>query len=155
MSNLSKNLSLSEMTKSVTAIRLGIDNTPTETHLNNMKALANNVFQPIRDYFGKPIIISSGYRSEKLNKAIGGSLTSQHSKGEAMDIDNDGTSVSNKEIFDFIKDNLDFDQLIGEGLSGNGDYNWIHVSYSATRKNRKEILIADFSTGKAVYKKYI
>lgn len=150
---LSNNLSLSEMTKSITAIRLGIDNTPTETHLNNMKALANNVFQPIRDYFGKPITISSGYRSEKLNKAIGGSLTSQHSKGEAMDIDNDGTSISNTDIFNFIKTNLIFDQLIWE-FGDNKKPDWVHVSYKSNGVNRKEVLRAKKINGKTIYEKF-
>lgn len=150
---LSNNLSLSEMTKSITAIRLGIDNTPTETHLNNMKALANNVFQPIRDYFGKPITISSGYRSEKLNKVIGGSLTSQHSKGEAMDIDNDGTSISNTDIFNFIKTNLIFDQLIWE-FGDNKKPDWVHVSYKSNGVNRKEVLRAKKINGKTIYEKF-
>ena len=153
---LSKHLSLKEVIKSNTATRKGIDNTPTDEHLYNLKRLAEEIFEPIRTHFNVPIGVSSGYRSIALNKAIGGSKTSQHSKGEALDLDADiYGEITNKQIFDFIKDNLVYDQLIGEGLSSNGDYNWIHVSYSATRKNRKEILIADFSTGKAVYKKYI
>lgn len=151
--NLSKNLTLDEMTRSVSAKKYGIKNEPTLVHLENMRALAVNVFQPIREHFGKPIHISSGYRSEALNKVVGGSSTSQHSKGEAMDIDNDGTSVSNREIFDFIKNNLDFDQLIWE-FGNNEKPDWVHVSYKREGKNRKEILRAVKSNGKTVYQKF-
>ena len=101
---LSKNLSLLEMTNSQTAKRLGISNQPTEVHLVSMKLLAENIFQPIRKHFAKPIWISSGYRSEALNKTIKGSKTSQHCKGEAMDIDMDGKgNPTNNEIFNYIK----------------------------------------------------
>ena len=109
---LSKNLVLAEVIRSETAKRKGISNMPTPEHIENFKKLAKNVFQPIRDHFEVPIHISSGYRSKALNKAIGGSLTSQHCQGEAIDIDMDGTSITNKQIFDFIKDNLVFDQMI-------------------------------------------
>lgn len=149
MSNLSKNLSLSEMTKSITALRLGVKNEPTGEHIENMKLLAENIFQPIRNHFKAPIHISSGYRSEALNKAIGGSQTSQHSKGQAMDIDNDGTKISNTDIFNFIKDNLVFDQLIWEfGTDKKPD--WVHVSYKKTG-NRKQVLRARKVNGKTVY----
>lgn len=146
--NLSKNLTLAEMVNSATAKRLGIDNSPTTEHIENMKLLAVKVFQPIRNHFGVPIFISSGYRSEKLNKAIKGSLTSQHSKGQAIDIDMDNTTITNKQIFDFIKENLDFDQLINEF-----DYSWIHVSYSKNG-NRKQILRAKKVGKKTVYERY-
>ena len=117
---LSENLELAEMIRSESAKRLGIDNKPTAEHLHNMQLLAFYVFQPIRNHFKRPIHISSGYRSEALNKAVGGSRTSQHSTGQAMDIDMDGTEITNKQIFDFIKDNLDFDQLLWEfGTSEN------------------------------------
>jgi uncharacterized protein YcbK (DUF882 family) len=104
---LSKNLVLSEVTRSATAKRRGISNMPTPEHIENFKKLAEKVFQPIRDHFGVPIHISSGYRSAALNKAIGGSLSSQHCQGEAIDIDMDGRNVgvTNKMIFDYIKDN--------------------------------------------------
>lgn len=147
---LSKNLALSEVTRSETAKRRGISNMPTPEHIENFKKLAENVFQPIRDHFGVPIRISSGYRSEALNKAIGGAgkmvngkyvPSSQHCKGEAIDIDMDGTSITNKQIFDYIKENLEFDQLIWEfGTDANPD--WVHVSYSSTGKQRKQILKA-------------
>ena len=111
---LSEHLSLSEVTRSESAKRKGISNMPTEAHIANFKLLAENIFEPIRHHFRCPIIISSGYRSKELNAAIGGSLTSQHCQGEAIDIDMDGTpnGVTNRMVFDYIKDNLVFDQLI-------------------------------------------
>jgi uncharacterized protein YcbK (DUF882 family) len=96
---LSKNLALAEVTRSETAKRKGISNMPTPEHLENFKKLAENVFQPIREHFGKPIHISSGYRSAALNKAVGGSSSSQHCTGEAIDIDMDGTDITNAQIF--------------------------------------------------------
>lgn len=149
---LSKNLSLAEVTRSETAKRKGISNMPTPEHIENFKKLAENVFQPIRDHFGCPIHISSGYRSEALNKAIGGAgkvingkyvASSQHCQGEAIDIDMDGSAsgVTNKQVFDYIKDNLNFDQLIWEfGTDANPD--WVHVSFDSSGKQRKQILKA-------------
>ena len=157
---LSKNLALSEVTRSETAKRRGISNMPTEEHIENFKKLAENVFQPIRDHFGVPIRISSGYRSEALNKAIGGAgkmvngkyvPSSQHCTGEAIDIDMDGTSITNKQVFDYIKEYLQFDQLIAE-FPVNGNPAWVHVSYESTGKQRKQILVAK-KNGKAT--KYI
>jgi NADH dehydrogenase FAD-containing subunit len=146
---LSKNLSLAEVVRSESAKRNGISNTPTKEHLANLVSIALNVFQPIRDHFLVPIHISSGYRSLALNKAVGGSNTSQHSKGQALDIDMDGTKITNKQIFDFIKDNIEFDQLIWEfGTDKNPD--WVHVSY-AKGKNRKQILKAVRRNGKTSY----
>lgn len=147
---LSKNLSLSEMIISDSAKRAGISNTPSEVHLSNMKKLALNVFQPIREHFDCPIYISSGYRSQALNKLIGGSSTSQHSSGEAIDIDMDGSSLTNAQVFHWIKDNLVFDQLIWEfGTNKNPD--WVHVSYESTGKQRKQILKAVKKNGKTSY----
>jgi hypothetical protein len=143
---LSENLELSEVIRSESAKRLGVNNTPTAEHIENLKALAENIFQPIRDHFGVPIRISSGYRSAALNKKIGGAKVSQHLSGEALDLDNDNTSITNKEIFDFIVENLDFDQAINEF-----DYSWVHVSYTTKRKNRKQILKAIKQNGKTVY----
>lgn len=147
---LSKNLALAEVTRSETAKRKGISNMPTPEHIENFKLLAERVFQPIRDHFGVPIRISSGYRSAALNKAIGGAgktvngvyiPSSQHCTGEAIDIDMDGTTVTNAQIFNFIKDNLEFDQLIWEfGTDTNPD--WVHVSYESTGKQRKQMLKA-------------
>jgi hypothetical protein len=150
---LSKNLALSEVTRSETAKRRGISNMPTPEHIENFKLLAEKVFQPIRDHFGVPIRISSGYRSAALNKAIGGSLSSQHCQGEAIDIDMDGTSITNAAIFNYIKDNLEFDQLIWEfGTDANPD--WVHVSYESTGKQRKQILKAKKAGGKTTYVPY-
>jgi NADH dehydrogenase FAD-containing subunit len=146
---LSKNLSLAEVLRSESAKRNGISNTPTKEHLANLTSIALNVFQPIRDHFLVAIHISSGYRSLALNRAVGGSNTSQHSKGQALDIDMDGTKITNKQIFDFIKDNIEFDQLIWEfGTDKNPD--WVHVSY-AKGKNRKQILKAVRRNGKTSY----
>ena len=139
---LSKNLSLKEMTKSWTALRKGIDNTPTPEHIDNMKVLAEKIFQPIRDYFRVPIHISSGYRSKALNDAIGGSKTSQHSKGQAIDVDRDGHSQpDNSDLFIFVKDNLDFDQMIWE-FGTDMNPNWVHISYVSEEDNRNRCLKA-------------
>jgi hypothetical protein len=137
---LSNHLTLAEMIRSDSAKRLGISNQPTSEHLDNMKELAINVFEPIREHFGVPIYISSGYRSEALNKAVKGSKSSQHCKGQAMDIDMDGSGlISNKDVFKYIRENLSFDQLIWEfGDSNNPD--WVHVSYDST--NRGQVLKA-------------
>ena len=137
---LSKNLSLNEVIKSNTATRLGILNTWTEPwELENMRAVAENIFQPIRDHFGVPIGVSSGYRCKELNKAIGGSKYSQHMVGEAIDIDADiYGKVTNRAIFNFVKDNLEWDQMIWE-FGDDLEPNWVHVSYKRKGKNRKQI----------------
>ena len=113
---LSQHLDLSEVIRSESAKRNGISNMPTGEHIANFIILAEKVFEPVREHFGVPIHISSGYRSAALNKCVGGSATSQHCKGQAIDIDMDGTSngVTNKMVYDYIKDNLKFDQLIWE-----------------------------------------
>lgn len=150
---LSEHLSLNEVITSGTAKRLGINNNPTPEHLENLKLVAKHVFEPIRNHFGKPIKVSSGYRSKELNAATpGASATSQHSSGEALDLDQDGMphGVTNKMVFDFIKENLNFDQLIWEfGDSKNPD--WVHVSYESTGKQRKQILKATRVNGKTSY----
>ena len=150
---LSEHLDLAEVTRSESAKRKGISNEPTAEHLENFKKLAENIFEPIRNHFNVPIHISSGYRSKALNAAIGGALTSQHCSGEAIDIDMDGSSngVTNKMVFDFIKANLNFDQMIWEfGNSNNPD--WVHVSYESTGKQRKQILKATKTNGNTHYK---
>lgn len=152
--HLSENLTLSEAIKSQTAIRLGIDNSPKREHLKALRALAVNIFQPVRDHFGVPIAVTSGYRSEALNKAIGGSATSQHSKGEALDLDADvfgGTE--NQYIFHYIHQHLEFDQLIWEfGTDENPA--WVHVSFKADGTNRMEALTATKQGGRTVYTKW-
>jgi hypothetical protein len=150
---LSENLSLVEVTRSESAKRFGISNTPTPEHIENFKKLAENIFQPIRKHFGKPIHISSGYRSLALNKVIKGSASSQHCTGEAIDIDMDGTDITNKQVFDFIKEHLNFDQLIWE-LGNNVNPDWVHVSYESTGKQRKQVLKAVKQGGKTSYIPY-
>ena len=152
---LSKHLSLAEVSRSETAKRKGINNTPSGEHLENFKVLAEKIFEPIREYFGVPIHISSGYRSKALNSAIGGSATSQHCSGEAIDIDMDGSAhgVTNAQVFNYIKDNLEFDQLIWEfGTDAAPD--WVHVSYNNGGKQRKQILKAIRSGSKTSYSPY-
>lgn len=152
--NLSKNLSLKEATKSVTAIRKGIDNHPDHDALMNLIDIANDVFQPLRDHFNVPIGISSGYRSKELNRAIGGSLKSQHTKGEALDIDADiYGQITNKQVFEYIKDNLEFDQLIWE-FGDDYEPAWVHVSYKKHGENRRDILFASKKRGATVYESY-
>jgi len=153
---LSQHLDLAEVTRSDSAKRKGISNMPTPEHIENFKKLAENIFEPIRKHFGVPILISSGYRSKALNTAIGGSLTSQHCSGEAIDIDMDGTAngVTNKMVFEYIKANLNFDQLIWEfGTKDAPD--WVHVSFESTGKQRKQVLRATKSSGKTIYKPYV
>jgi zinc D-Ala-D-Ala carboxypeptidase len=152
---LSEHLDLSEVVRSESAKRNGISNMPTPEHIANFKLLAEKVFEPIRNHFRCPIHISSGYRSKELNSAIGGSATSQHCSGEAIDIDMDGSpnGVSNADVFNHIKDNLAFDQLIWEfGSDNNPD--WVHVSYESSGKQRKQILKAKRVNGKTVYTPY-
>jgi hypothetical protein len=155
--NLSTHLTLEECIVSDTAKRLGISNHPTEKHLESMKLLAENIFEPIRNHFGKPIYVTSGYRSEALNKALPGtSATSQHCKGEALDLDQDGrgTGVSNLDVFNFIKNNLNFDQLIWE-YGNDSAPDWVHVSYSPSGHQRKSIIRAHRTAqGGVTYTKY-
>ena len=152
---LSKNLSLAEVVRSETAKRLGIDNYPTKEHIENLKTIANKVFQPIRDHFECPIHVSSGYRGERLNRAIKGSKTSLHMTGQALDIDMDFTKVSNTDIFNYIKDNLEFDTLIWEFSNEDGSPKWVHVSYREG-KNRNQVIEAyrDPVTQVTKYKPY-
>jgi len=153
---ISKHISEKEATKSVTALRLGIDNTPNGDSLSNMKLVAEKVFEPLRKWVGGAIKINSFYRSPALNEAIGGASdksgrqTSQHCKGQAIDIDDIYGHKTNKEMFNYIKDNIDFDQLIWEfGNEDNPD--WVHVSYVSEDKNRNRILKAVRDEGKTKY----
>lgn len=146
---LSENFTLAEFTKSQTAIRMGIDNTPEEEHLENAKALFENVVQPVREQFG-PTTINSGYRGPALNEAVGGSSKSQHCRGQAVDIEVPG--VPNAEVAEWIEENLNFDQLILEFYTpGIPDSGWVHVSYKADGDNRKSILTATRVDGKTQY----
>lgn len=139
---LSENLSLAECTKSLTAKRLGINNEPDEWVTENLRQTAVNVFQPVRDCLGVPIHVSSGYRSAELNKAIGGSVRSQHVEGRALDLDADVFGgCTNSEIFECIRENVEFDQLIWEfGDQDNPD--WVHVSFVYDGLNRGRCLKA-------------
>tara|TARA_R110000824_G_scaffold179357_3_gene359542 strand:- start:37 stop:504 length:468 start_codon:yes stop_codon:yes gene_type:complete len=142
---LSKNLSLAETIRSATAMRHGIENNPTPEHIVNLMSIAENIFQPVRDYLGRALFVSSGYRSAELNSLINGSKTSQHLVGSALDLDN---GDDNYTVFHYIKDNLDFDQLIWE--FGDKQPNWIHVSYVGA-ENRNQILRAYKLNGKTKY----
>ena len=146
---LSENFTMAEFTKSQTAERKGIDNTPEGEHFDAAKALFENVVQKVRDEFG-PTVINSGYRSPELNEAVGGSSKSQHCKGEAADIEVPGTA--NGDLARWISENLDFDQLILEFYTpGIPDSGWVHVSYKADGSNRKECLTAARIDGKTQY----
>lgn len=135
MENISKHITFKEATFSATAQRLGLKNEPTEQHLKAMKLVAEKCFEPLREWYGKPLKINSFYRGKDLNRAVKGSLSSQHCKGEAIDIDA-GSIAENKKIHDWIKDNLDFDQIINEY-----NYSWVHVSYTDKKPNRKQCLV--------------
>ena len=148
MTQISKHLTLEELTYSATAIKLGIVNNPTPIQIENLKTLALKVFEPVREHFGVPIHISSGYRIMNLNQALNGSITSQHCRGEAIDIDMKGDKVTNAQIFHWIKDNLKYDQLIAE-FPKNGNPQWVHVSYC--KDFRQQTLVAKKINGKTVY----
>ena len=151
MNNISNHISYKEGTYSNTAIRRGIDNTPNEEQLSNMHLIANEVFEPLRVYANGPIKINSFFRSVELNKAIGGSSKSQHCKGQAIDLDDTFSALTNAEMYEFIKENLDFDQMIWE--FGNDDNpNWVHVSYVSKEENRNRCLLAYKEGKKTKYK---
>lgn len=150
MNKVSKHISYKEATRSATALRLGIENVPNEYELQNMEMVAKKVFEPLREAVDAPIKINSFFRCEELNKAIGGSSKSQHCQGRAIDIDDIYGHVSNAFMYYYIKDNLDFDQLIWEfGTDGSPD--WVHVSYVDEDSNRKRCLKAYRENGKTKY----
>jgi len=133
-----------------TATRLNLDNTPNDEQLANMELVADEVFEPLRSWVGGPIKINSFFRSPKLNTAIGGSSKSQHCKGQAIDIDDTFGRATNAEMYHFIKEHLDFDQMIWEfGNDDNPD--WVHVSYVSEKKNRRRCLKAYKKKGKTKY----
>lgn len=129
-----KYFTMKELAKSSTANKLGIDNTPTSEASAQLSNLVTHVLDPLREMYGKPITVNSGYRCPKLNATVGGAKNSQHMKGEAADI-TAGNKTENKKLFELIRDNLPFDQLLNES-----NYSWVHVSYVSTSKNRKQIL---------------
>ena len=147
---LTENFSLNELTKSQTAERKGIDNTPSAEHQDNLKSLCEMILQPIRDHFGQVVSVSSGYRSPELCTVIGSSTKSQHAKGEASDFEIFG--ISNKELADYIDQNLDYDQLILEYWKGEDEPNsgWVHCSYT-NGNNRKQYLRAYKENGSTKY----
>lgn len=138
MKNISKYITYLEATTSQTATRKGINNTPTDAELINMQRVAVRIFDVVRDHFKTPLRVSSFYRCLKLNTAVGGAKNSQHKTGQAIDIQGTG-NVSNKAIFEFIKNNLEFDQLIWE-FGNETNPAWVHVSYVSKEKNRKQII---------------
>ena len=141
MKNISEHITYREGVYSTTALRLGLNNDPTKAHLTNMELLAEKIFEPLRKHVNGPIKINSFYRGPELNKAIGGSSKSQHCEGRAMDIDDDFGYMSNADMFEYIKNNLSFDQMIWE--FGNSDNpNWVHVSYVNEDANRNRCLLA-------------
>jgi hypothetical protein len=150
MEKISKHISYKEATFSQTATRKDIDNIPNEEVLERMRTVAENVFEPLRAHVGGPIKINSFYRSIMLNTAIGGSKSSQHTRGEAIDIDDTLGCMSNKDMFTFIKDELDFDQLIWE-FGDDENPAWVHVSYVSPENNRRRILKALKVNGKTTY----
>jgi len=148
---LSENFSLEEFTRSESASRRGIKNEPTEAHKENIALLCKNILQPLRDRIQYPIRITSGYRSLKLNSAIGGSKKSQHSKGQAADFVCD--EMNTHDLWMFIKHNLDFDQLILEFYDEKSGSGWVHCSYNSLIENRNQTLTAKKVRGKTVYAK--
>lgn len=147
---ISKHISLREATHSATAKRRGIENTPNEEQLDAMYKVAEFIFEPLRLYVGGAIKITSFFRSPKVNKAIGGVSSSQHCKGQAIDIDDVFDHKTNAEMFEYIRENLDFDQLIWEFGDSNNP-NWLHVSYVSKAKNRNRVLRAVKRNGRTKY----
>ena len=150
MEKISKHVSYKEGVYSITAKRLGLNNDPNSFHLNNMKVIAEKVFEPLRMHVGGPIKINSFYRGPELNKAIGGSSKSQHCKGQAIDIDDTYSNMSNADMYKFIKENLDYDQMIWE-FGDNNNPDWVHVSYVSPEENRNRCLKAYRDNGKTKY----
>ena len=148
---ISKHISYREGVYSITAIRRGLDNTPDEEQLVNMELIALKVFEPLREWVGGPIKVNSFFRSKKLNKAIGGSKTSQHMKGQALDLDDTFGHKTNAEMYRWIKKKLCFDQMIWE-FGDDNNPNWIHVSYVCASENRNKCLKAYRRNGKTKYK---
>ena len=146
---LTENFTLAELTKSETALRKGLNNEPTQNIISSLQALAFHVLQPIRNHYGKGVKVNSGYRSPEVNASVGGSKTSDHCKGQAADIEIPG--VPNKELALYIRDNLEYTQLILEAYTeGVPDSGWVHVSYDPNNL-KKQVMTAKFVNGKAIY----
>jgi zinc D-Ala-D-Ala carboxypeptidase len=153
MKNISKHVSYKEGTHSNTAVRRGLDNIPNEDQLKCMYEVAENLFEPLRKWVGGPIKINSFFRGEPTNTAIGGSKYSQHMKGQAIDIDDTFGYKTNAEMYHYIKDNLEFDQMVWEFGSEypDGNPNWVHISWVSHRPNRKQEVIAITENKKTKY----
>ena len=150
MQKISKHVSYKECVYSRTAERLGLKNDPSSDHLANMKLIAEKVFEPLREHVGSPIKINSFYRGPELNAAIGGSAKSQHCHGQAIDIDDTYGNMSNADMYKYIKENLDYDQMIWE-FGDDTNPSWVHVSYVSPETNRKRCLKAYKDNNKTKY----
>jgi zinc D-Ala-D-Ala carboxypeptidase len=151
---ISEHISYKEGVKSNTATRLGIDNTPGDYELGNMELIAERIFEPLRAWVGGPVKITSFYRNKELNIAIGGSQRSQHCEGRAIDLDDTFGHKTNKEMYDWIKENLNFDKIIWEfGDDDNPD--WVHVSYVSEDQNRNRCLTTYKENGETGYKETV
>jgi len=147
--NLSENFTLQELIYSDTAIRRGIDNKPNDETIENLKIVCENILEPVREYFKAPVVVSSGYRSVEVCEAVGSSAKSQHTKGQAADFEIFG--IPNKDVADWIVNNIDFDQCILEFWNENEpNSGWIHCSFNSAG-NRKQYLKASKENGKVVY----
>ena len=151
MERISKHITYKEAVRSNTALRLNINNIPNDYEISNMVGIASNVFEPLREYVGGPIKINSMFRSEALNRAIGGSSRSQHCQGRAIDLDDTFGHKTNAEMFNYIKDNLNFDQLIWE-FGDDTNPNWVHVSFVSNDENRGRCLKAEKVNGRTSYR---
>jgi len=147
---ISKHISYHEGTYSQTGVRRDLDNTPDDDQLKRMEEVAENLFEPLREWVGGPIKINSFFRGEPVNTAIGGSRKSQHMKGQAIDIDDTFGHKTNAEMYHYVKDNLDFDQLIWE-FGTDKNPNWLHISWVSHRPNRKKLTVAKKVNGKTRY----
>lgn len=147
---ISKHISYHEGTYSQTGVRRDLDNTPDDKQLKRMEEVAENLFEPLREWVGGPIKINSFFRGEPVNTAIGGSRKSQHMKGQAIDIDDTFGHKTNAEMYHYVKDNLDFDQLIWE-FGTDKNPNWLHISWVSHRPNRKKLTIAKKVNGRTKY----
>lgn len=148
---ISDHVSFKEAIKSNTALRRGIDNTPNRYEQTNMEIIAEKIFEPLREWAGGPIKINSFYRCEELNRAIGGSSRSQHCQGRAIDLDDTFGHKTNAEMFEYIRNNLSFDQLIWEFGDDNNPA-WVHVSYVSGDQNRLRVMKAEKVNGKTQYR---
>ena len=147
---ISKHISYHEGTYSQTGVRRDLDNTPDDDQLKRMEEVAENLFEPLREWVGGPIKINSFFRGKPVNNAIGGSRKSQHMKGQAIDIDDTFGHKTNAEMYHYVKDNLDFDQLIWE-FGTDKNPNWLHISWVSHRPNRKKLTIAKKVNGRTKY----